>query len=231
MREMKKQARLDEAVALSKPARCGRPPLEHAGEVEERILEAAIQVFLERGFEGASIDLIAETARCGKPTIYARHANKEALFAAAVTHRIKLRNARLGSHKPEGATVAERLASIGAAVIKETLTDELVGLMRLAVAEARRFPDLASGVFREARERGVETIAYLLKQGVEGWACPGDGGLETLEAARLFAELILLPFLMRAFFQDIETLRSEVPSFVERRAIFFLAALRNGGLA
>src|SRR5271166_6499547 len=52
--------------------RCGRPPRELAGKVEERILDAAGKVFLERGFSGASVDEIAEVACAGKPTIYAR---------------------------------------------------------------------------------------------------------------------------------------------------------------
>ena len=51
-------------------------PRELAGEVDERILEAARKVFLERGFEGASVEEIAEAARSGKPTIYARYPNK-----------------------------------------------------------------------------------------------------------------------------------------------------------
>jgi AcrR family transcriptional regulator len=68
--------------------RCGRPPREHAGQVEERILAAAQRVFLDQGFEGASIDEIAAVARAGKPTIYARHASKEALFTAVVLRDI-----------------------------------------------------------------------------------------------------------------------------------------------
>ena len=72
--------------------RCGRPPRELAGEVDERILEAARKVFLERGFEGASVEEIAEAARSGKPTIYARYPNKQALFAAAYTSALAARN-------------------------------------------------------------------------------------------------------------------------------------------
>src|ERR1700727_2460502 len=34
--------------------RCGRPPREHAGKVEARILDAAGRVFLEHGFQCAS---------------------------------------------------------------------------------------------------------------------------------------------------------------------------------
>jgi hypothetical protein len=51
------------------------------------ILDAARKVFLQRGFEGASIDEIDEAARSGKPTIYARFANKRALFTAVVDAR------------------------------------------------------------------------------------------------------------------------------------------------
>src|ERR1700752_1476437 len=65
--------------------RFGRPPKEFAGEVDARILDAARKVFVERGFEGASIDEIAEAARSGKPTIYARFRDKRALFIAMVT--------------------------------------------------------------------------------------------------------------------------------------------------
>src|SRR5215470_10537687 len=84
--------------------RSGRPPRELAGEVEERILDAACKVFLSRGFEGASIVEIAETARSGKPTIYARFANKQALFAAAVTRQLMLKKARMASYVPAGET-------------------------------------------------------------------------------------------------------------------------------
>ena len=47
--------------------RYGRPPRGHAGRVEERILDAAGRVFLEHGFQGASVDEIAEAASAGKP--------------------------------------------------------------------------------------------------------------------------------------------------------------------
>ena len=71
--------------------RFGRPPKELAGEVDTRILDAAQKVFLERGFEGASIDEIVEVARSGKPTIYARFHGKLALFTAVVTRDILAR--------------------------------------------------------------------------------------------------------------------------------------------
>src|SRR5215468_2067563 len=113
--------------------RSGRPPRELAGEVEERILDAACKVFLSRGFEGASIDEIAETARSGKPTIYARFPNKQALFAAAVMRQLILRKARMASYMPVGKTAEERLTSLGVTLLTDALTSEWVELIRLAI--------------------------------------------------------------------------------------------------
>jgi hypothetical protein len=53
---LKKTSVVKKASARRAAVRFGRPPKELAGEVDERILDAARKVFVERGFEGASID-------------------------------------------------------------------------------------------------------------------------------------------------------------------------------
>jgi AcrR family transcriptional regulator len=230
--------RIDEmertTVSGSPPAgRSGRPPRELAGAVEARILDAACKVFLSRGFEGASIDEIAETARSGKPTIYARFPNKQALFAAAVTRQLILKKERMASQVPAGASVEERLTSLGVALLTETLTSEWIELIRLAIAETRRFPDLGDSICRTARERGREIMARLLGEVAE------SGELGTLlvrpeqyvAAARYFIDLILLPFLMRALGgEKLDRLRAEIGPHVSQRVAFFLAACRHGGI-
>src|ERR1700755_1650398 len=95
------------------PGRTGRPPRKLAGEVDARILDAARRVFLERGVAGASIDEIANVARAGKPTIYARFPGKEALFAAVAMSNVVAIAARFEGHVPTGATLDERLANLG----------------------------------------------------------------------------------------------------------------------
>src|SRR5580692_5898762 len=142
---------LKEAPAKSKGSRRtavrrGRPPRELEGEVDGRILDAARKVFLHRGFEGASMDEIAETARAGKPTIYARLGDKRALFTTVVTRDIVSRITRFRDEVPPGVTIEERLANLAAAIVHWTLETDRMGLMRLAIAEASRFPDLASTI-------------------------------------------------------------------------------------
>ena len=214
--------------------RCGRPRRELAGEVDERILEAARKVFLERGFEGASVEEIAEAARSGKPTIYARYPNKRALFAAAYTSAFTAKNARLASHTPAVTTLEERLTNLGEALFHEVLTGEWIGLVRLAIAEARRFPDLGSSVIKITRERGRETIAQLLCEVAhagEPGTLPEFNPDHCATAAQYFCELILLPVLLRALSgEDVQELHSEIGPYISQRVAFFLAACRNGGL-
>jgi AcrR family transcriptional regulator len=220
---------MKEMETCERAARVGRPPTELAGEVETRILEAAARVFLARGFDGASIGEIAEVARAGKATIYARYPDKEALFAAAFLRRLSQRNARLETLAPTGESVEERLARIGVALVEESLTEDFLGLMRLAIAEARRRPDLPRRLVREARERGGRIVTHLLLEGV-GEPFLHDEA-QAAKAARIFAEAVLLPFLLRALAEeDLGELRAEIAGHVKARAAFFLAALRNGGL-
>src|SRR5580700_6095881 len=145
---LRKTSGANKAPASRAAVRFGRPPKELAGEVDERILDAARKIFVERGFEGASIDEIAAAARAGKPTIYARLGDKRALFTAVVTRDVLCRIAQFNNETPTGGTVEESLTQAGTTLLHWTLEDERMALMRLAIAETQRFPDLASSVSR-----------------------------------------------------------------------------------
>ena len=70
---------LDEAKVG--PRRKGRCPLP---ERRRALLDAARDVFLERGFANATIDAVVERAGGSKATVYSLFENKEGLFAALV---------------------------------------------------------------------------------------------------------------------------------------------------
>ena len=211
--------------------RSGRPPRDPAGEVEERILDAAAKVFLERGFEGASIDEIADVARAGKPTIYARFPGKKALFTAVMARNVREITRSFESIAPTGATIEERLASIGIAILRKILVAGTVGLIRAAVAEAHRFPDVAASVSRMGREQVAEAVAQLLGELAEPDKLPAFAADHRTATARHFIELTLLPMLMRALFGErLTALRAEIAPHVARTVAFFLAACRQGGI-
>lgn len=226
---------MEEGTATARRAwviRSGRPPRSLAGEVEERILDAAKKVFLERGFEGASVDEIADVARAGKPTIYARFPGKEALFGAVMARKVREHTSVYESIEPTGATIEERLASIATAILRRVLAAETVGLCRVTVAEARRFPDLAASVHRMARERTSEAVAQLLGELPESEQLPGFAADRRAATAQQFIELIVLPMMMRALFgEDLAALHAQIGPHVARSVAFFLAACRHGGVS
>ena len=212
----------------------GRPPRELAGEVEARILDAARHVFLERGLGGASIDEIAIRARAGKPTIYARYSNKEALFTAVVLRDVAARIARFGGHAPAGASAEERLNRVGVNLLEWAVASDVISLMRLAIAEARRFPQLAVRVRRMARERGAEAVAPLLREIAQSDALgglPAFADDQLVPTTTFFLDLILPPFLLRALFgEPIKALQADIGTHVARSVACFLAACRTSAL-
>jgi AcrR family transcriptional regulator len=212
--------------------RFGRPPKELAGEVNSRILDAARKVFLERGFEGASIDEIADVARSGKPTIYARFSGKRALFIAVVTRDVLSRITEFRAEVPTGATVEEHLTSAASTLMHWGLESDRIALMRLAIAEARRFPDLAGTVGRTSRDLSTELGVRLLTQVMQSdelRSLPAFAPEQLTTTARLFLDLVAVPMLLRALFEvDLKALDAEIDRHVARGVAFFLAACRQG---
>jgi AcrR family transcriptional regulator len=222
-----------EAEAAPQPARavrCGRPPRGLAGEVEERILDAAGHVFLERGFSAASVDEIAEVACAGKPTIYAKFPGKQALFAAVI-ERLVRRNTNLHAFSCPGGSIEERLEALAAVILTTVLTSETIGLIRVAVAEARRFPDLATSVSCMGRERKTEAVTRVFAEfggSDDIGASPAFAPDRLPETARRFLDLVVLPMLVRALFgEDLTALRAEIGPHAARTVAFFLAACRG----
>jgi AcrR family transcriptional regulator len=214
------------------PVRSGRPPRGHAGRVEERILDAAGRVFLERGFQGASVDEIAEAASAGKPTIYARFSNKEMLFTAVV-ERLVRRNTSLYALSCAGDSLKERLEALASIILIRILAPETIGLIRVAVAEARRFPDLATSVSCMGRQRQIEAVASVFGELAATdpiGASPAFAPDRLQETARRFLDLAVLPMLMRALFgEDLAALRAEIEPHAARSVAFFRAACGEDG--
>jgi AcrR family transcriptional regulator len=227
--------KIPRAKAKRAAVRFGRPPKELAGEVDARILDAARKVFLERGFEGASIEEIAEVARSGKPTIYNRFGDKRALFSEMVTRDILSRITEFKVEVPTGATIEQRLMSAAVTLLHWSFDSGRIGLMRLTVAEVRQFPDLASTVSRKARDLSTELGVHLLgelTQSDELGSLPAFAPERLATTARFFLDLVAVPILLRALFEvNFETLDAEIDAHVARSVAFFLAACRNGGVS
>jgi AcrR family transcriptional regulator len=229
---MRRVVATEERFTVREPARSGRPPRELAGEVDTRILDAARELFFERGLSGASMDKIAGRARAGKPTVYIRFPTKEALFTAVVMRSVAEKLAHFESYVPPVETIDERLEHVGGTLLHWALVGDTMGLLRLAIAEARRFPDLASSVHQMTRERAREAVGRLLSevaQSDELGRLPAFAPDQLAATTRLFQDVVVSPLIVRALFgEQLETLRAEIEAHVVQTVAFFLAACRYG---
>jgi AcrR family transcriptional regulator len=203
--------------------------------VDTRILDAARGLFFERGLAGASMDEIAGRARAGKPTVYSRFPTKEALFTAVVMRSVADKLAHFEGYVPPGETIDERLESVGRTLLHWALVGDTIGLLRLAIAEALRFPDLASSVYRMTRGRASEVVARLLSEVAhsdERGRLPAFAPERLATTTRFFQDLVILPLIMRALYGEVlAALRAEIEPHVAQTVAFFLAACRYGEAA
>jgi AcrR family transcriptional regulator len=164
------------ATKIKRPqARSGRPSLSQSEGLEEHILAAATELFLTQGYGATSIEAVAQKARISKRTFYHRFDDKADLFAAVV-HRLFLRLRPAEKEIAalfEGGSLCAMLTRIGQVVLHAALREEALGLHRLLVAEAMRFPELALIFEREgSRQEAIERIGALLRHACEHVADP-----------------------------------------------------------
>ncbi len=76
--------------------RRGRPSPDRVAAIDAAIREAALALFLDLGFEAASMDAVALKAGVSKGTLYARYENKELLFRAILDDQLTSWSRRAG---------------------------------------------------------------------------------------------------------------------------------------
>jgi TetR/AcrR family transcriptional regulator, mexJK operon transcriptional repressor len=129
----------------------------------EAILDAAYDLFLDRGIAATPMELVAERAGVSKMTVYANFQDKPALLAAVFDRRRKT------THLPDlpvGSNLnlsLERLAEFGELVVSVLTRPEIVRETRLMAECATAEPRLATVFYTAGRGEILNRIAVFLK--------------------------------------------------------------------
>ena len=153
---------------MSRPSDPGPPvPAETAQrirgpkEVTERLLNSAITVFGERGFDSATVSAIARGCGLTTGAIYARWPTKRELFTAVIEHTSARRMLLL--IKDAEATTAEKLAMLGATLLTST-RDDTRNLWIEACVSAGRDPSLHP-IIAQCQEAEASDLAEIVAEG------------------------------------------------------------------
>lgn len=137
------------------------------GERRAAILECAEQVFLEHGFQAASMSAIAARVGGSKGTLYNYFPSKDDLFLACVSRHCAGLQQQMSTLIAEGADVRETLTRMGRRFIEVVFSDDVVRKFRMVVAEAERTPAIARAFYETGPQAGSEILAAYLEQAME----------------------------------------------------------------
>ena len=154
----------------------------------EAILAAALDEFSSRGFEAARLDDVAKRAGVAKGTIYLYFRDKESLFQELIRAML---TPLVGTIEALGAAdvpinvLAERLVDVFVREVYETRRKDVI---RLMIAEGRRFPKLAEFYYREVLSRIIAAMRAILRRAAARGEVP--------ESLAEFPQIIVAPGLV-----------------------------------
>jgi AcrR family transcriptional regulator len=168
--------------------RAGRRAAQSAAR-REAILAAALDEFSARGFAAARLDDVARRAGVAKGTIYLHFRDKEALFQELIRSVLSPFVATI-----EAASVAELPLRMVAermvgAFVREVYGTNRKNIIRLVLAEGRRFPKVAEFYYREVVGRAMAAMRRLVQRAVASGEIQND-------AIGRFPQLIVAPALV-----------------------------------
>ncbi len=151
----------------SGPTRAPDPDRVSARELQRRdktrqIISAATEIFLQEGFEAASMDRIVERAGVSKRTLYNYYPSKDEIFVSVMRSLLGSIFDNFSPERAGPAELAERLRRVGGELLRLANAPETLSLFRIIASEAQRFPKLAAEFFEQSFENVIEGIASIL---------------------------------------------------------------------
>jgi AcrR family transcriptional regulator len=133
-------------------------------EIQEKIIiEAATDLFLKSGFAGTTMEQVAEAAGVVKQTVYNHFPSKEWLFRAMVENVSGELRAMLPLDPSPTADFRKCLLTFSKRFLRLMLQPTPLGLYRILISEAPRFPELAKIVFMTGANQTNRRLAGYLR--------------------------------------------------------------------
>lgn len=145
--------------------RRGRPTADETLSRQEHLLSVAREIFIERGYRAATMELVAAAAGITKKTVYAWHKDKESLFRECVAYGAQ----RFPPLRPNSKiSVKSALIQYIKALHTELARQDSLGIALLAMREGGDFPELLRHPRHIYEEQLLHPLAqFLTKHGLE----------------------------------------------------------------
>jgi AcrR family transcriptional regulator len=173
----------DEPATAERPR--GRP---RSAIADQAIREAAVDLFAERGFEGFSVEDVADRAGVSKATVYRRYPSKVDLVVEAgsclATDEIRF---------PDTGTLRDDVRGLARLLVNAFENTRAGKVMPVMTFERRRYPELDAGYRRFLADRKARTRA-VLRRAVQRGELPDDtdiGVMSSMLVGPIFHRLMI----------------------------------------
>jgi TetR/AcrR family transcriptional repressor of mexJK operon len=142
----------------------GRPPLAEVAQHRDALLDVATTVFMEHGYEAASLNVIAHRAGASKMTLYRLFPSKAELFVAVMMRRISAGLIQLDQLIQEHRGSTERLLDdLAFRFLNGAIDHDQVQLGRVILHDGHRFPELASAYWAQSVGGVTQSLSKYFK--------------------------------------------------------------------
>lgn len=193
----------------------------------QAMLDAARRLFIEKGFEKTTLtDIIAQSGG-SRATLYEHFGDKAGLFRAMMEENsANILKGLCAAHTGEGVTPEAGLTCFGLHLVRELLSERVVSVLRILIAEGGRIPDIADSFFRigpdTAASRLADYLRHLSDDGVLRIDNPRD-------AAQAFLGMIAGNLVIRTLIMPDRLPRlEELDRYVRQAVVLFLNGTKAG---
>ncbi|GGF81338.1 transcriptional regulator [Azorhizobium oxalatiphilum] len=195
-------------------------------EKRRQILTGAREVFLERGFDAASMGDISRAAGVSKGTLYVYFQDKVDLFASLVTAECDETAERLFVLDAAEPDVEAALTKLGMSFLEAMMRPSHVATVRMVIATAEKFPEIGKRFLEAGPRSGTRRLsAFLMAKVAQGQLQIEDTDTAASQYLSLAKDTILAPVLFGAA----DTIRREqMENAVARAVQVFMSAYGAG---
>jgi AcrR family transcriptional regulator len=144
---------------------------------DPEILDAALDVLADTGYDGMTIDMVAARAKAGKATLYRRWASKSELVLDAVAC-MKSTDVDLASPPDTGTLRGDLVALVKTPTIRES--ERKLKVMAGIVSMIARDPELAAAAQEALVEPRAAANRIIFQRAIDRGEIPADVDIEKL---------------------------------------------------
>ncbi|NUU21961.1 MAG: TetR/AcrR family transcriptional regulator [Streptomycetaceae bacterium] len=169
--------------------KAGRPTREEAEARDAELLDVALELFLEHGYNLVTVEMVATHVSMTRRTIYARYPHKTALFSAAVQRAIERQTLpREALAELDDGDLAATLEAVARLRLTRLMTPHGLRLQRIINTESYRFPEIFTANTEQSTSVVIDFVADLFDRAIAaGEIAPTN----TKRAAAAFMGLVI----------------------------------------